>query len=296
MVLAFDIGGTKLGTALIDANGAVHAARKTPVDGASLQATVEQVFTEATFVLKEAGVSWNEIPGAGVIVPGIFNHSAGTAWAPNLWGDEDVPLFETLSSRLPIPVRVDTDRVGYVLGEQWLGAAQGLTDIIFVAVGTGIGAGIISSGHLIRGCGNIAGAAGWFALNPSFQEIYRKYGCWESEASGTAVARHAGAPSAEQVVESAHRGEAAALNILDQASHYLAMGIANLISTLNPQMVVLGGGLMQAGDLFLGTIRERVMCWAQPRAASQARIELTQLGEQAGLFGAARLALSDGFI
>jgi glucokinase len=252
---------------------------------------VEQIVDEAQRVLAEAGLDWSQVAGAGAIVPGIYREVDGTAWAPNLWGDQFVDLKAALGACLPVAVRIDNDRAGYVLGEQWLGAARGLTDVVFLAVGTGIGAGILSGGRLIRGAGDIAGAVGWFALQPEYKDAYRDCGCWESEAAGPALAGRGGELSAEAVVEAARNGSPRARASVDETVRYLAMGIANLISVLNPEMVVLGGGLMQAGDLFLEPIRRAVPQWAQPYAARQARIELSTLGESAGLLGAARLAL-----
>jgi glucokinase len=294
-VVAIDLGGTKLATAVVGGRGPIYASRRAPVAKASPEATVEQIVAEAGACVETAGFSWERIAAVGVIVPGIYDASRATAWAPNLWGDKDVPLLAALAGCLPVPVRIDSDRAGYVLGEQWLGAAQGLSDVVFLAVGTGIGAGILSGGRLIRGAGDIAGAVGWFALNPQSRDISRTVGCWEAEAAGPAVARKGGRESAQQVAEAARRGDPAAVAIMEETACYLAMGIANLISVLNPQMVVLGGGLMQAADLLLEPIRRAVPLWAQPRSAAQARIELTRLGDQSGVLGAARLALDKEF-
>jgi glucokinase len=211
-----------------------------------------------------------------------------------LWGWDQVPLREALEARLPVPVVIDSDRAAYVLGEQWLGAARGLSEVVFLAVGTGIGAGIITNGQLCRGAGGIAGAVGWFALDPRKQETYRQMGCFEAEAAGPAVARRAGASTAEAVVEAARRNDGTARRVLAETAAWLAMGVANIVSILNPQMIVLGGGLMQAGDLLVDALRREMLEWAQPLAARQVRIELTQLGEDAGLLGAARLALLKG--
>ena len=134
---------------------------------------------------------------------------------------------------------------------------------------------------------------GWFALNPEWREVYREMGCWEAEAAGPALARRMGVSSAEEVVARARNGDAAAKQAVKHSATYLGMGIANIVSILNPEMIVLGGGLMQAADLFLEPIRRTVAQWAQPVAAKQVRIEMTQLGEDAGLLGAARLALGD---
>jgi glucokinase len=296
MVLAVDIGGTKLATAVVDDDGRIHASRKDRIEKSSIDKSVKQIYVQASATLQDARMSWGEMSAAGVIVPGTFDKRTGLAWAPNVWGNSCIPLFKELSERLPSQVFVETDRVGYVLGEQWLGAARGLSDVVFVAVGTGIGAGIVSGGQLIRGTGNVAGSVGWLALNPEFQEVYRGFGCWECEASGSALARLGGSTSAEQVAAAARKGETQALEAVAYASRYLAMGIANLVSVLNPQMVVLGGGVMRCGDLFLSRIRQDFPRWAQPEAARQTRIELTTLGELAGLLGAARWALSGGLL
>jgi glucokinase len=204
-----------------------------------------------------------------------------------------VPLRRELERTVGLPVVIDSDRAGYVMGERWLGAARGLDDVVFLSVGTGIGAGIVSGGRLIRGTGDIAGAVGWFALNPKRQAIYREVGCWEAEAAGPGLARRLNAASAEEIVAAARLGDTRARQAVEETAVYLGMGLANIVSILNPEMVVLGGGVMQAGDLFLTSMRRAMTEWAQPVAAQQVRIEMTQLGDDAGLLGAARLALGD---
>jgi len=279
--LGIDVGGTKIAAAVVDEHGRILDKRKFPVDPAN---TVAQIAA----VARELGTGRADC--AGVVIPGIYYAETGNAWAPNLWGKDPVPLGPELARELPWPVTIDSDRAAYVLGEQWLGAAKGSQDVVFVGVGTGIGAGIISGGRLIRGAGDIAGAVGWFALNPRWLPIYEQMGCFEAEAAGPSLGRRGGTTT-EAVVDAARRDEPDALRIIDETVLYLAMGIANIVSLLNPEIIVLGGGLMQAGDLFLDSIRRAVPQWAQPMAAKQVRIELTQLGEDAGVLGAARLAL-----
>jgi glucokinase len=290
-VLAIDLGGTKASFAVIDADGAVRARTKRPSheDGVALSA--EMVAATAADTVRAAGLRWTDVRGAGVVVPGIYDPSTGRAWAPNLWGRDEVAVADELRKHLPVPVVIDSDRSGYVLGEAWRGAARGAADVVFLAVGTGIGAGILCHGRLVRGHGGIAGAVGWFALDPRWREDYGRMGGFEAEAAGPALARRLGAASAEEVAGAARRGDAAAQRAVKETVEWLAMGIANLISALNPQVVVLGGGLMQASDLFLEPVRRAVRRWAQPTAVQQCRIEATQLGEDAALFGAARLAL-----
>ena len=305
-----DVGGTKLAVAVIDREGAAPRKIKLPVAKESVAASVRQIVEAIYRAVEATAISWGQVAGIGVGIPGIYFAESGKAWAPNLWGWEQIALRDELCLQLPAPVTIDSDRAAYVLGEQWLGAARGLSDVVFLAVGTGIGAGIITGGRLCRGAGNIAGAVGWFALDPCQKEIYQQMGCLEAEAAGPAVARRvvaylsAGEESVihdlaggdtervttEIVVDAARRGDALARRVLEEAASYLGMGVANIISILNPQMVVLGGGLMQAGELLLEPLRREALRRAQPLAAEQARIELSHLGEDAGLLGAARLA------
>lgn len=278
-VLAVDLGGTKATFAQVDARGVVHARVKRPASR-ELMDSVSQIADAV-----------GEASAVGVIVPGIYTAATGLAWCPNLWGPNEVPLLARLRERIHLPIAVDSDRAGYVLGEAWLGAARGLRDVAFVAVGTGIGVGILSDGRVLAGAHGIAGAAGWFALDPVWNEGYAAMGCWEAEAAGPAIARRFGAADALAVVGAARAGDARALAVLDRAARYTGMGVANLISLLNPEAVVLGGGVVQgAGDLMLERILAECRRWAQPIAARQCRIELTQLGEDAGVVGAARLA------
>ncbi|HZU24030.1 MAG TPA: ROK family protein [Bryobacteraceae bacterium] len=286
-VIAIDLGGTKLTAAVVDENGTISSQRKVAAVRGDVRASAAQIAEL---------ISGLQARAAGLIIPGISSERTGTAWAPNLWGHDHVPLRDELERVLPLPVIIDSDRAGYVMGEAWLGAARGLSDVVFLAVGTGIGAGIISGGRLLRGAGDIAGAVGWFALDPAWRDDYAQTGCWEAESGGPALARGAGMKNAEEVVAAARAGDPRACDAVDRAVTFMAMGIANLISVLNPQMIVLGGGLMQASGLFLERIRQRTARWAQPVAATQVRIEVSQLGENAGLLGAAKLALDGIYV
>jgi glucokinase len=286
-----DVGGTKIAAAVIDSEGNVHGKVKVSTEQHDTAKSIGQIADISRRAVDESQISWRDISAAGIAVPGIYYAASGKVWAPNLPGWDHIPLRDELAARLPVPIVLDSDRAAYVTGEQWLGAAQGLSDVIFLAVGTGIGAGIISGGRLIRGADDIAGAVGWFALDPRKQEIYKRVGCFEAECAGPSLARRANdGQSTEALIERAPGGEAAAQRIVGETIHYLAMGVANLVSVLNPQMIVLGGGLMLAGDLFLEPLRREMLEWAQPIAAKQVRLELSRLGEDAGLLGAARLA------
>lgn len=285
--VAIDLGGTKLASAVIDSDGKMLHRSKAAVERGDIQACIDQI----EYAIDQASQATGEPKAVGIIVPGIYFAETGSVWAPNLWGRDQVPLRAELEKRLNIPVTIDNDRAGYVLGEQWVGVARGIDDCVYLAVGTGIGAGIIAGGRLLRGAQDIAGAVGWFALNPVRLRLYGEVGCWEAESAGPGLARRAGADSAEQVVAAARNGDIRARDAIREAARYLGLGVANIVSILNPKMIVLGGGLMQAADLFLDSIKQTMEQWAQPVAARHVRLEVSALGDDAGLYGAARLAL-----
>jgi glucokinase len=300
VVVALDIGGTKISAGLISQAGGLIWQHAGETVQASLAASLEQL----TALIKTAAAQAPRgcgVAGVGLAVPGWVNRRAGTVWAPNIAGWDHIPLAAQLQPRIEWPLTIDSDRNAYVLGEAWRGCAAGLEDVIFLAAGTGIGVGIISGGRLVRGHDDLAGCAGWFALRPEFQELYAQIGCFEAEASGKSLWRKAqergffvgrddAAQDARAVVQAAERGEAAATALLDETARFLGMGVANLVSTLNPQVVVLGGGLFQQGEYLLAGVRHEFRRWAQPMAAERARIERSALREHAGLYGAGRLA------
>lgn len=275
-ILAVDLGGTKTSFALVDEAGHISGKRKVAA-ASTFAGSVGQIPTQPGIV------------AAGVVVPGIYDSATGSAWAPNLWGREFHPLREAIEQRLGVPVAIGSDRTGSVLAEQWLGVARGLGDVLFVAVGTGIGVGILAQGRPVEGAHGIAGAAGWMLIGNGWKPEYAACGAWESEAAGPALARRAGMASAEVVVAAARAGDGKALDAVRRSAESLAMGVASLIALLDPEMVVLGGGLIKAGDLLLEPVRRLALAWTQPVAARRVRIEPTALGEDAGLLGAARL-------
>lgn len=275
-VLAVDLGGTKTSISLVDRAGRLSGKQKIAA-ASNFEASIQQI-------APQPGVS-----AAGVIVPGIYDPATGGAWAPNLWDKDFHPLRARLEQRLGVPVAIGSDRTGSVLAEHWLGVARGLRHVLFVSVGTGIGVGILSEGRPMEGAHGIAGAAGWMPIGGPWTAEHAACGGWEFEAAGPALARRAGMPTAEAAVAAARSGDINAREAVRRTAEYLAMGIAALIAVLDPEMVVLGGGLMQAGDLMLEPIRRLALSRTQPVAAAKVRIESTALGEDAGLLGAARL-------
>jgi glucokinase len=303
--VALDVGGSKIACGFFLSGGELLFYEVVATSHDSAESSIAQIVS-----LTERALA--EVPrdvvaaGLGIVVPGWVNRKARTVWAPNVAGWDHLPLEARLAEQLPVPIYLDSDRSGYVKGEAWLGAARGLDDVVFLAVGTGIGAGIIAGGRLVHGHDDLAGAVGWLALNPRYSDLYARMGCFEAEASGNSVGRKAaerlspphatspdGIPSSRDVVRAAVAGDMPAIELLNEVTQYLGMGIANMVSTLNPQMVVLGGGLFQSGAYLLERICREFTRWAQPFAAERVRIELSALGDRAGLCGAARIALDN---
>lgn len=287
-VLAADVGGTKLVVAGVDASGVFTTPQsKFPTPPAGGRAVVESIANAlGRLPVKNAS-------GIGIAVPGLA-YPDGSVWAPNIPGWERMPVGEMLRARFGLPVLVESDRNAFVTGEAWQGSARGCRDVVFVAIGTGIGAGIISGGRLIRGSGELAGCLGWMAVRDRFLPVYKAVGCLESHAAGPGIARAAQRVfhrpiGAREVVQLARQGDGRARKVLAEAGHYLGLGLANLVDMLNPQMIVIGGGVAGAGNWLLDSARETLKQWAQPLAAKQVRICRSRLGARAGLLGAAKL-------
>ena len=285
--LAADLGGTKVAVARVDESGEVTYPLQAPTPPTGGLAVVESIAGLMHRLPAKGAV------GLGVGVPGLA-YPDGAVWAPNIRGWERMPLRELLCERLGLPVLVESDRNAFVTGEAWQGSAKGCSDVVFVAIGTGIGAGIISGGRLIRGFGELAGCAGWIAVREHFRPAYRAIGCLESHVAGPGIARAARRVfqrpiEAREVVQRAQRGDERAREVLAKAGHDLGLALANLVDILNPQMIVIGGGVAGAGNLLLGPARATLRRWAQPLAAKQVRIRRSHLGTWAGLLGAARL-------
>lgn len=287
-VLAADIGGTKIAVARVSHSGRISHRREIPTPAEGGRSVVEAVAHLLEQLPKE------RVCAVAVDVPGLACRD-GHVWAPNIKGWERMPLSRLLRRRLNLPVLVESDRNAFVVGEAWKGAARNCSDVVFLIVGTGIGAGILAGGRLVRGYGELAGAVGWMAVSETFRPEYRSIGCLEARAAGpgisVAATRAFGRKiTAQEVTQLARRGDKTAHEILREAGRLLGLGLANLVGTLNPEVIVIGGGVADAGDLLLETARETMKRWAQPLAIKQAHVVRSRLGVSAGLLGAAKLA------
>jgi glucokinase len=304
-VLAVDLGGTKCAAAVVNRKGRIVSERTVLVDQSSSSGPVRQIVQLAQALA--AGITPKDrFVAAGVAVPGLVRPN-GTVWAPNLPGWERMPLANRLSRSLRIPVVVESDRNASLFGERWRGAARGKSDAIVLMIGTGIGAGIMSGGHLVRGAHELSGCAGWLTLSLDSNSKSSATGELESLTAGPGIANAArrrlqgGDKSslsqfdsdkitAREVAVAARSGDQMCLSVFHHAGRWLGFGIANMVSLFDPEIVIIGGGMAAAADLYLDSLRDAMRERAQPLAAKKVKVVVSTLGDRANLFGCGRLA------
>jgi len=310
-VVALDLGGTKLAAALCDAEGAIIDRQTVALAGRKGEQVGELISTEVEEMLNRAT---DPVQAIGICIPGIYRSQAGTVWVPNIDGWSDYPLLQRLTAQVAergIAVRIDSDRACYIMGEIRMGAAHGCRNAIFLAVGTGIGAGIIADGRILRGHRDIAGAIGWLGLDRPFRPGYTRYGCFEYAASGDGLVRYcrdllqeshqsstlrsweAQKITAPEIFAAAQQGDSLAKQVLQNAVELWGMAVANLVSVFNPEKIVFGGGVFGPAVVLLDDIYREAKKWAQPIAINQVELVASALGGDAGLLGAAALALTE---
>jgi len=307
-LIGIDLGGTKLAAGVFSKEGELQNKKEYPIGGRSGSEVGKIITDTISELLASARLP---VEAIGISVPGISNRKNATVWAPNIPGWEQYPLLsEVKSISGSIPVSVDSDRSCYILGELWQGNAKGSDNAIYIAVGTGIGAGIVCDGHLLHGASDIAGAIGWMALHHPYKNDYVPCGCFELNASGAGLAKMARQFVAEEklydgflmkkdpeeisaydVFEGYDAKDPVSTKVIWNAIVYWGMAIANLISIFNPEKIILGGGVFGPAVRFIPDIYNEAMKWAQPISARQVSIQPSLLKGAAGIYGAGYLAL-----
>lgn len=304
-VLAVDLGGTKCSAAVVDRNGRVVSRCTVGVDLSSPSAPVRQIIELARNLAKDSEPK-DTFAAMSIAIPGLVRRN-GRVWAPNLPGWERIPLGDRLKRKLEIPVVVESDRNAALLGEYWRGAGKGKSDVIVLMIGTGIGAGIMSGGSVVRGAHELSGCAGWMSISHDSAENHSSIGELESFGAGPGIANaarrrlregeasslsrfEASRITAYEVAAAARQGDHLALDIFHRAGRLLGFGVANMVSLFDPQVVIIGGGMAGAADLYFDSLRGAMLEKAQPIAARQVKLAVSKLGERANLLGCARLA------
>ena len=309
LTIGIDVGGTKVAAGVVDSGGRIIERLKRSTPSASPEKTAQVI---ADVVLELLGR--HRAKAIGIGAAGFVDEArSGVLFAPNLaWRDE--PLRRQVEECVGLPVVVENDANAAAWAETILGAARGHDHVILIAVGTGIGAGIIINGQLYRGRWGVAGEPGHYRVVPDGRLCgCGNRGCWEQYASGSALvaearefARRSPGPAVRllqlaggvvegidgtAVTEAAHEGDAAALRCFEIVGGWLGQGLAALAAILDPGCFVIGGGVSEAGDLLIGPARAAFAdALTGGTHRRHADIRLAELGADAGLIGAADLA------
>ncbi len=286
-ILGVDVGGTKVAVAAVEDGQPRHTVEHpTALDStASLLDGIEAAVREVAAVAGE--------PDAiGIGVPSQVEFATGTVVASVNIPLAGVPLREELGRRFGVPVYVDNDASCAALAEAH---AIGATELVMLTLGTGVGGGIVTGGRIFRGADGLGGELGHVVVEadgPECPGACPNRGCLEALCSGTALERAAGRKGRE-VVEAARGGDADAQAHLDRLGRYLGIGISNMVNAFQPEVVVIGGGLSAAADLFLETAVAEAGSRALPALWERATVQVAKAGNAAGVIGAGLLALQE---
>lgn len=302
--IGIDLGGTSVKYAVVAADGEMRFGGELPTradEGAErvLKQLAQGVAACRDYVARE-GI---ELEGVGIGTPGIVSEEGRTVLggAENIVGWENVPLADRIEAAAGMPCRACNDANAMALGESLFGAGRGVTDAVFVTVGTGIGCGMLMGGRLYRGYRGRGMELGHITVKCDGEPCAcGGRGCLEHYASTAALVRRyaqlAGGGSADgrTIVARYHAGETTAVRAMEEHWMYLSHGIASVINLFAPQRIVVGGGISEAGDFYFERLREGVRRQAMGVCAAGCEIVPAALGNRAGALGAAGLVLGAG--
>jgi len=313
-IVGVDLGGTSINVGVVPFDGGrVLGMRSLPTEpGHGAKSVVDRMIAMIRDTMKdarrEASISESGFVGIGIGSPGPLHRESGTVIeTPNL-GWRNFPLRDLIANEIGLDAVLDNDANAATLGEYWLGAGKDVRSLLGITLGTGIGGGIVLEGRVYHGASDVAGEVGHMTIDPTGRRCNcGNYGCLEAYASGPAIAARAveglrsgvvsalptladgdlSTVTAETVYEAIVAGDLYAKEVMRETATFLGTGIANLINILNPEMVVISGGVTRAGSHLLEPLRGEVRRRAFRQAADACRIVASDLGDMAGVIGAA---------
>ncbi len=307
--IGVDMGGTKLLAGAVDSGLSVHHRAQRTINRLDVPYLLDSVVDAVEETRAGAG---GEVAAVGFGIPSLIDQRTGTAMLAVNLPLKDIRFADVMAERLDLPVFVDNDANMAMLAEHRAGAARGANEAVMLTIGTGIGGGLILRGELYRGAIGAAGELGHVVIDrdgPPCGPGCPNHGCVEALASGTALAREALRMARERpdsglgralaegrelagplVTELAHDGDEAAIETLALIGRNLGVAITSFVNTFNPEVVVIGGGVMGAGELLLGPVRAEVAARALPPSGDMVEIVPAAFGVEAGMIGAAALA------
>lgn len=310
--IGIDVGGTNVKIALVDSEGKIIYSNSVPTYAQmGYEYTVNNIKQAIRDLMKETNTDAKEIEGIGFDFPGQVDYKTGVVkLAPNIPGWINVPIAQMIEEEFNIPTRIDNDVRCAALGELKFGAGKGCENFVCITVGTGIGSGLVINGQLVRGAANAAGEIGHIKLQMNGGPICGcgDTGCLEAFASGPSIVAMAqeylkggkstkfremagadGEITPYIVAKAAEAGDPVAKRIFEIVGTYIGMGLVSVINLLNPEKVIIGGGVAAAGDLLLDPIRKTIKERAMVVAGNSVEIVPAELGNSAGVIGASML-------
>ncbi len=310
--IGIDVGGTNVKIALVDDKGSILYSNSVPTRAEmGYEYTVNNIKQAIRDLMSETKVT--SIEGIGFDFPGQIDYKNGIVrLAPNIPGWVNIPIAKIIEDEFKIPTRIDNDVHCAALGELNFGAGKGCENFICMTVGTGIGSGIVINGKLVRGASNAAGELGHIKLQMHEGPLCGcgDYGCLEAFASGPSIVAMAeeyilGGKSTKFrelasggeitpfiVAEAAKQGDPVARRIFARIGEYIGFGLSSVVNLLNPEKIIIGGGVADAGDILLDPIKETIKKRAMVVAGSAVEIVPAKLGNTAGVIGASLLTES----
>ncbi|HEX5820383.1 MAG TPA: ROK family protein [Solirubrobacterales bacterium] len=307
--IGVDLGGTKMAVGVVDSEQHLHYEGNEPSIGLAEDELVADLGRE----LEEARDARPDVLAAGLGIPATIDHDRGVAIQAVNLEISDVPLRDLMTKQLGLPVYMDNDANVAAIAEFLFGAGRGARNVVMLTIGTGIGGGLILDGEIYRGSIGAGAELGHIVVQedgPPCQGNCPNHGCVETLASGTAIAREGRKAAEEQpdsalgkalaegpivgktVTELAINGDPLAREVVADAGRHVGAALASLANIFDPDVIVIGGGVSVVGDLMLDPAREELMSRALP-PMNRTPVQLAELGPEAGMIGAAAMALID---
>jgi len=314
-VVAVDIGGTKIMTAIFASDGKIMAKDVRPTLGVEgVNRVIERISSAIEGLLSDNNVKTSQTGAICIACAGGIDTGRGVVVtpSPHLPDWVEIPLADTIKKKLGISTYLINDASAAALGEHRYGAGRGVKNLVLLTLGTGIGGGIIADGKLYLGAVGGAGEIGHMTIDVNGPRCgCGNIGCLEILASGTAIAKNtverikrgekssladmAGGDlnniTTEAIGQAARNGDKLAREVIGRAAYYLGIGLVNTVNIFNPEMIIIGGGMAELGEMIIGPGRKMVAERAFSISARAVRIVTAQLGNEAGIYGAAAFAL-----
>ncbi len=290
-----DLGGTKISLALFDVNAELLTQKKiSTFKVATNEEFIRELVNAIRLFISESGRDPSSLQVVGIATPGIVDYKAGIVveGSPNLPGWENLDLCARITELMGVPAVIENDVRAALIGEVWKGQCQEVQSAILLAIGTGIGSALLMDGTVIRGFGNAAGEIGYMMFERAhLKQDWENKGCFETQASGSGLAAKLAeeGATAVELFEAARKGEPAAVKLVDEFVDYVSISVLNMIAVVNPEKVLLMGGVSNAADVFLERVNENIRRHTFSR--TNVEVAVSEMKELAPLYGISILAL-----